>query len=48
MCATEEELGHRHLDRHGRGWESVRDGVDNEAGWPPYLERYEALFEGNA
>jgi len=26
-------------------WESVRDGVDSEAGWPLYLQRYVALFE---
>jgi uncharacterized protein YndB with AHSA1/START domain len=42
---TRVELEHRHLDRHGAGWESVRDGVDNETGWPLYLQRYAALFE---
>ena len=45
---TRVELEHRNLDRHGAGWESVRDGVDNEAGWPLYLQRYTALFERNA
>jgi uncharacterized protein YndB with AHSA1/START domain len=45
---TRVELEHRNIDRHGAGWESVRDGVDNEAGWPLYLERYAALFERNA
>ena len=45
---TRVELEHRNLDRHGAGWESVRDGVDNEAGWPLYLQRYVALFERNA
>jgi uncharacterized protein YndB with AHSA1/START domain len=45
---TRVELEHRNLDRHGAGWESVRDGVDNEAGWPLYLQRYAALFERNA
>ena len=44
---TRVELEHRNLDRHGAGWESVRDGVDNEAGWPLYLQRYAALFEQN-
>jgi len=44
---TRVELEHRNLDRHGFGWESVRDGVDNEAGWPLYLQRYAALFERN-
>jgi len=33
-------LEHRHLERHGAGWESVRDGVDGQAGWPLYLQRY--------
>ena len=45
---TRVELEHRNLDRHGTGWESVRDGVDNEAGWPLYLQRYAALLERNA
>jgi uncharacterized protein YndB with AHSA1/START domain len=45
---TRVELEHRNLDRHGAGWESVRDGVDNEAGWPLYLQRFAALFERNA
>jgi hypothetical protein len=31
---TRVELEHRNLDRRGTGWESVRDGVDNEAGLP--------------
>lgn len=42
---TRVELEHRHLDRHGPGWESVRDGVDNDAGWPLYLDRYRSIFE---
>jgi uncharacterized protein YndB with AHSA1/START domain len=45
---TRVELEHRNIDRHGAGWEAVRDGVDNEAGWPLYLHRYAALFERNA
>ena len=36
-------LEHRHLERHGQGWEGVRDGVDGADGWPLYLERYAAL-----
>ena len=39
---TRVELEHRNLDRHGLGWESVRDGIANDAGWPLYLERYAA------
>ena len=45
---TRVELEHRKLDRHGFGWESVRDGIDNEAGWSLYLQRYAALFERSA
>ena len=41
---TRVELEHRHLDRHGPGWESVRDGVGHDQGWPLYLDRYAALF----
>jgi len=42
---TRVELEHRHLDRHGPGWEAVTDGVDGPAGWPLYLDRYAALLE---
>ena len=41
---TRLELEHRHLDRHGPGWQAVRDGVDNDAGWPLYLARSAALL----
>lgn len=37
-------LEHRHLDRHGDGWESVATGVDGDAGWPLYLTRYRGLL----
>jgi uncharacterized protein YndB with AHSA1/START domain len=37
---TRVELEHRHLDRHGEGWENVRDGVSGAEGWPLYLRRY--------
>src|SRR6516164_5202766 len=42
---TKVELEHRHLDRHGEGWEGVRDGVDGDQGWPLYLQRYARLFD---
>lgn len=41
---TRVELEHRHIDRHGPGWESLRDGVGHDDGWPLYLNRYAALF----
>jgi uncharacterized protein YndB with AHSA1/START domain len=41
-------LVHRHLDRHGPGWESVHEAVDGDAGWPLYLDRYAALLNGAA
>jgi uncharacterized protein YndB with AHSA1/START domain len=31
---TRVELEHRNLDRHGDGWEGVRDGVGGGGGWP--------------
>jgi len=37
---TRVELEHRHLDRHGGGWQNVRDGVAGPEGWPLYLRRY--------
>ena len=37
---TRVELEHRNLDRHGDGWEAVREGVDSDAGWPLYLHRF--------
>jgi len=43
---TRVELEHRHLDRHGDGWEGVRDGVAAPDGWPLYLRRYAAVIGG--
>ena len=40
---TRVELVHRHIDRHGPGWDAVMRGVDDDAGWPLYLARYAAL-----
>jgi uncharacterized protein YndB with AHSA1/START domain len=37
---TRVELEHRHLDRHGDGWEGLREGVAADQGWPLYLDRY--------
>ena len=37
---TRIELEHRHLDRHGDGWEGIRDSVGSEGGWPGCLRRF--------
>ena len=37
---TRVEINHRHLDRHGDGWDGVREGVSTDDGWPLYLQRY--------
>jgi uncharacterized protein YndB with AHSA1/START domain len=41
---TRVELEHRHLDRHGDGWEGLRGGVESSDGWPLYLRRYSELL----
>ncbi|HLW96527.1 MAG TPA: SRPBCC family protein [Solirubrobacteraceae bacterium] len=45
---TRVELEHRHLDRHGEGWEGEREAVGSEGGWPVYLERFRALIAAEA
>jgi uncharacterized protein YndB with AHSA1/START domain len=37
---TRVELEHRHLNRHLEGWETLREGVAGDQGWPLYLERF--------
>jgi uncharacterized protein YndB with AHSA1/START domain len=41
---TRVELEHRNLERHGEGWEGVREGVGGNEGWPLYLQRFAALL----
>ena len=41
---TRVELEHRHLDRHGEGWEGLREGVGGDHGWPLYLGRFANLI----
>ncbi len=43
---TRVTLVHRHIDRHGTGWESLRAGLDASDGWTLYLARYQALARG--
>jgi uncharacterized protein YndB with AHSA1/START domain len=42
---TRVALEHRHLDRHGDGWEGLRDGVAAPDGWALYLRRYTDLLD---
>jgi uncharacterized protein YndB with AHSA1/START domain len=37
---TRVELEHRFLDRHGDGWETVRDAVGSPDGWDLGLRRF--------
>jgi hypothetical protein len=45
---TRVELEHRHIDRHGPGWEGIVQGVDGDQGWPLYLQRFTALFNSDS
>lgn len=45
---TRVEIEHRNLERHGEGWESVRDGVAGDRGWPLYLHRFADLLARQA
>jgi uncharacterized protein YndB with AHSA1/START domain len=42
---TRVELEHRNLDRHGEGWEGVREGVYGDQGWPLYLRRFAEVLK---
>ena len=41
---TRVELEHRNLERHGEGWEGMREGVAGDEGWPLYLRQFAALL----
>jgi uncharacterized protein YndB with AHSA1/START domain len=43
---TRVQLEHRKLDRHGGGWEGLREGVAGDQGWPLYLRRYADVLAG--
>lgn len=45
---TRVELEHRHLDRHGEGWEGLREGVAGDQGWPLYLGHFADQVTGAA
>src|SRR5438067_4253563 len=36
---TRVDVEHRYLDRHGDGWEGLREGLRGGDGWPIYLQR---------
>jgi uncharacterized protein YndB with AHSA1/START domain len=37
---TRVEFEHRHLSRHGQGWEEMREAMAAREGWPFLLQRY--------
>jgi uncharacterized protein YndB with AHSA1/START domain len=45
---VELDTADRHIDRHGPGWPALRDGVNDDQGWPVYLARYAALLDVEA
>lgn len=38
---TRVDVEHRHLDRHGEGWEGLRDAIGSPGGWPLELRAFE-------
>jgi uncharacterized protein YndB with AHSA1/START domain len=42
---TRVQLEHRNLERHGDGWEGLREGVGGPDGWPLYLQRFAELVK---
>ena len=45
---TRVELEHRNLQRHGEGWEGVREAVASDDGWLLYLRRFAGLMANEA
>jgi uncharacterized protein YndB with AHSA1/START domain len=43
---TRVELEHRHLERHGDGWEQMRDAVGSPDGWGEGLGEFAKRLEG--
>ena len=44
---TRVELEHRHLERHGEGWEGMRDAVGDPMGWDGGLRNFAAYLGGS-
>ena len=40
---TRVELEHRHLERHGEGWEGMHGAVGTDEGWPLWLAAFAEL-----
>ena len=40
------ELEHRNLERHGEGWEQLREGISADDGWPAELEAFAKRLAG--
>jgi uncharacterized protein YndB with AHSA1/START domain len=43
--STRVELEHRHLERHGGGWEGMRDAVGSPGGWPAGMSAFAHRIE---
>jgi uncharacterized protein YndB with AHSA1/START domain len=43
---TRVEVEHRNLDRHGDGWEGLRDSVGADSGWPGCVRRFAERLAG--
>jgi uncharacterized protein YndB with AHSA1/START domain len=43
---TRMEFEHRHIERHGEGWEKLRDAVDSPGGWTGILVEFECTLGG--
>jgi uncharacterized protein YndB with AHSA1/START domain len=41
---TRVDLEHRKIERHGDGWEQLRDQLGDPGGWPGVLDRYAKLL----
>lgn len=41
---TRVDLDHRHIERHGEGWQGIRDAVVSEGGWPLGMRRFAERF----
>lgn len=42
---TRVEMEHRHLERHGEGWQQLRTGIDSPGGWTAVLDAFRTLAD---